>query len=299
MDLPVILDLDRSVLATAPASRIDLTRWHTAIRLGCSQGQFRRFANDLDSVLPTRHGPVLLGSGDFHHVTRALVARRPEHGLRVIVFDNHPDNMRFPFGIHCGSWVRDVAMMPHVSHVHMIGMTSADMRARHCWEHRMTPLIQRKLTYWTLGAAPRWLARMGLAHANCHFDSPDALIAAFEASMGASPAQPTYLSIDKDVLHDEEVTTNWDQGDMRMTHLMRAIAALRGQVVAADITGEISHVRYPQRWKRVISALDGQTAPIQSDELAAHQSRQGQCNLALLAALSEAMSRTSREHTLN
>ena len=63
---------------------------------------------------------VLLGSGDFHHLSLPLVeleARRQRSragSLRVVVLDNHPDNMRFPLGVHCGSWVGRAAALPGV-----------------------------------------------------------------------------------------------------------------------------------------------------------------------------------------
>ena len=63
-----------------------------------------------------------MGSGDFHHVSYLLIERLRRLGrqIQVVVFDNHPDNMRYPFGIHCGSWVWHVSRLPFVERVHVV-----------------------------------------------------------------------------------------------------------------------------------------------------------------------------------
>src|SRR5258708_28144195 len=68
-----------------------------------------------------------------------LMIRRPPRSTLfpyTTLFRSHPDNMRFPWGVHCGSWVRRVALHPAVSHVHVAGITSGDIgRAHRSEEH--------------------------------------------------------------------------------------------------------------------------------------------------------------------
>ena len=145
---PVILDFDGSVLPVAEGERrIPLGSWQEAIRFGCTRRAFSALEAHLEGVLPVDCGCAFMGSGDFHHVTliplRRLCRRLPPASLDVVVFDNHPDNMRYPFGIHCGSWVSHAALLPSVRRVHVIGITSGDIGLAHAWENRLTPFLRR------------------------------------------------------------------------------------------------------------------------------------------------------------
>lgn len=281
---PVILDFDHSVGDLPDALMIDLTDWQEAIRFGCSNRRMDALARKLDAELPTDYGTVFMGSGDFHHLSLPLIRRlRGKGPFQVVVLDNHPDNMRFPFGIHCGSWVRRVAALPFVNHVHVLGITSNDVGAAHAWENYLTPLYRGKLTNWCMDVDTRWATRIGLGRAFKVFATPDELIDAFLATLGSSPA-PTYLTIDKDALSPETARTNWDQGRLLESHLNAVIDALAGRLVGSDINGEVSAYEYSTPWKRWLSHADGQ-APVPESELAAWQEQQRALNRRLLARI--------------
>lgn len=282
---PVTLDLDGS-LGPMPGGCVLALRTHAdALRFACSSRALRRFAAVLENDMPSEHGTVFTGSGDFHHLSLPLIARAARrHGpLQVVVFDNHPDNMRFAFGVHCGSWVRRAVALPNVAHVHVVGITSIDIGLAHAWENRLWPLFARRLTYWSCGVDTSWTRWVGLRHACRAFDDMQDLLQAFAATMAVS-AHPVYLSIDKDVLSIDDVRTNWDQGRMREHELIAAITALRGRIVGSDITGEVSAAHYRQRWKRALSALDRQ-ASIPVDCLRRWQADQHALNLRLLPVI--------------
>ncbi len=284
---PLILDFDRSTGSVNNATVIDLADWQEQIRFGATHRQFQRFRAFLEPKLPHIYGTVLLGSGDYHHLSLPLIERiNTTQPFQVIVFDNHPDNMRFPFGVHCGSWVHRVAQLPQVSHVHVLGITSNDIGLAHAWENHWRPLLKGKLTYWCMDVDIGWAKIVGLAHAFRRFDNPDALITAFLAEQSASCA--TYLTIDKDVLAPEAAKTNWDQGKMLERHLMAVINSLNGQLIGSDITGEVSSYHYQSWWKRQLSALDEQPNIPESD-LKAWQQQHHQLNTRLLAALANSM----------
>lgn len=281
-----ILDLDGSVGTLPGAVRIDLRHWHDRLRFACSSAQLRAFDGVLHELLPAPSGPVFYGSGDFHHLSLALIQRvATRHGqpIRVLVLDNHPDNMRFAFGVHCGSWVARVAALPGVSRVDVAGITSHDIAAAHAWENRLLPLYRRNLHYWSIGVDVRWASRIGLGPAFRAFHDSDAMCAALVEEL-ASDHSPVYLSIDKDVLHPDEAHTNWDQGCLRSMQVLRIIQALRPCLLGSDVNGEVSLARYPQRWKRMLSALDRQQDP-DTTMLASWQAQQHVVNLALLQAL--------------
>lgn len=284
MASPVILDFDGSVGPLPDATVLPLGDWQERIRFGCGMRAYREFAQVLDRALPCPHGTVFLGSGDYHHVSHVLIARRDaKRPFKVVVLDNHPDNMRFPFGIHCGSWVRRVAALPWVCHVHVLGITSKDVGAAHAWENYFTPLLRGKLTNWCIGVDVRWAARLGLAQRFLAFDTAAELLDRFAETHRSDPA-PTYLTIDKDVLGEGEAHTNWDQGCMSEAEMLEAIALFRQRLIGSDVTGDVSNYRYRTGWKRWMSAMDGQP-DVRGAKLADWQRQQHALNLRLLDAL--------------
>ena len=282
---PVVLDIDGSVLPLGGERIIALRDWQEQLRFACSHAGLRRFAAALEQRMPARHGTVLLGSGDFHHLSYPLLWRLDaRHTSQLVVLDNHPDNMLFPWGVHCGSWVKRVAMHPAVSHVHVAGITSQDIGAAHAWENQLVPLRAGKLTYWSCGVDTSWAGRKGLGQALRSFDDLEALTQALSRTLSGAP-QPTYLSIDKDVFATDVVQTNWDQGQMREEQAAQIIQVLTGQMAGSDISGDISSWRYATWWKRLLSAGDGQDIQIDAAALAVAQAGQNDFTERLLARL--------------
>lgn len=287
MPTPLVLDFDGSVGALPGATVIDLRDRQEAIRFGCTLRRFREAVRAIEARMPAGHGTVFLGSGDYHHLSWPLIERKAAHApFEVVVFDNHPDNMRFPWGVHCGSWVRRVALLPCVARVRVLGIGSADVGAAHAWENYLSPLRKGKLEYWTVGVDTGWSRRLGLASAFRSFDAPAALIDRFvDEQRGAT--SPVYLSIDKDVLSPEVARTNWDQGQLTEHDLVRGIDALAGRLIGSDVTGDVSEYRYATWWKRKLSALDEQPA-IDPARLAQWQAQQHALNLRLLGRIAAA-----------
>src|SRR5215470_5731642 len=125
-----ILDLDGSLteqhdLLARHRPTVGSTReWGPAIRLACGFGRFRHFEQHLRDVLggatDDRPAVTLYGSGDFHHVSLALL-RRLRTPVNLLVLDNHPDWMRgLPF-LHCGTWLYHAARLPQVQRIFHVG----------------------------------------------------------------------------------------------------------------------------------------------------------------------------------
>ena len=261
---PLILDFDRSVPPLSEDEiRLDLHDFQESIRFACSSGTLKKFAARLEGLMPTEHGCVFLGSGDYHHLTlpllKRLIKKSPGRRIDLLLCDNHPDNMRYLFGIHCGSWVYHAARLEAVRHIHVLGISSGDIGLAHCWENHLWPLLKKKLTYWSVGRKPSWLELPGLAGCHKNFKNPDQLMEKFLPQ--AAKLRNIYLSIDKDVLRPEAVRTNWDQGTFEAGHLEALIKDRAGNILAADITGDVSIYRYKNKLKRWISLLDAQKAP--------------------------------------
>lgn len=283
VNTPLILDLDGSVRDIGVANRLPLDNWQERLRFSCSNSDLRRFDEYLSPALAVPHGTVLMGSGDFHHLSLPLVEHEArQRRLRVVVLDNHPDNMRFPFGVHCGSWVGRAARLPGVVDVHVVGISSMDAGGGHAWENQLGVLRSGRVHYWCVGVDTSWAAKRGITSLH-GFDSPQQLVADFIPAMASDPAA-VYFSIDKDVFAPEVVRTNWDQGRFRLDDALAIISALKPRIVASDITGEVSIHRYRSLFKRLLSRLDQQPDPSPS-EIDAWQREQAEVNRALIAAL--------------
>ena len=288
MKNPVVLDFDNSVGTFDNSINIDLSGWQDRIRYATTFANFRKLEMELEKQMPETYGPVFLGSGDYHHVSQLLVKHCHKHlkqePLTLIVIDNHPDNMRYPFGIHCGSWISHVASLPFVDHVHVVGITSGDIGVKHAVENRLKPLMSNKLTYWSTKVDVSWANILGLKNAFQTFANVDDMMSAFISSIYKENL-PVYLSIDKDALSPQFIHTNWDQGEMEPRHLTDLITNIGSRLRACDITGEVSNYTYHNFWKSLLSKLDGQTSV--SDELVTKwQKEQHELNSKLIETLS-------------
>lgn len=261
----VVLNFDNSTMPFDASLVIDLVGWQERIRFGCSWKNFKALSQELSNKLPVFHelGCVLMGSGDYHHITQLLLSRisAPIH---LIVCDNHPDNMRYPFGIHCGSWVYWASRLPQIQRIDVIGICSSDISLKHAWENHWSPLMNGKLHYWSIQQDASWMKWLGAKH-NFHYcESADSLMHSFINELNSIDI-PCYLSIDKDVLSETEVKTNWDQGQFLFKHLKQLIQTSHLKLIGADITGDVSAYQYQSRFKQFLSESDGQ------NELASEQ----------------------------
>jgi len=283
MSRPLILDFDGSA-GSLDGIVVDLRERQESIRFGCRLAVLRRLGDDLAPALSAMPPTVFLGSGDYHHVSYLLIERlhRLATPMQVVVFDNHPDNMRYPFGIHCGSWVSHVSRLPFVSCVHVVGITSADVEGFNVWQNHLAPLYSGRVRYWCVGSNLRGLRRLGIKGSHSFATMGD-LLDQFEDE-SRTWRQPVYLSIDKDVLSRDVLQTNWDQGVMTLEELELAIGMVKKLVIASDVTGEVSTYRFTTRYKRVLAALDHQPE-IPEGSLALWQAQHQAVNLRLLSML--------------
>jgi Arginase family len=282
---PLILNFDNSVWSLPGAQIIELGDLQEAIRFGCRKKVLLDLGKKIDTEIYSHHGLVFLGSGDYHHISYLLIERlrKLDTRIQVVVFDNHPDNMRYPFGIHCGSWVRHVSRLPFIAHVHVVGITSTDVEARQIWANYLMPLYSGKLTYWCVQRNLRALRNIGIRHCRT-FPSVATLTYDFVAMLEKTQ-EPIYLSIDKDVLAYDEVITNWDQGVMGIDDLIGVIKQIQGRILASDVVGEVSSYQYQSLFKRYLSNLDHQLV-IPEHSLINWQKQHQRVNLTLLSALS-------------
>jgi hypothetical protein len=146
-----VLDLDGSLTERSDLLHdrqlVPLRGWGPRLRLACSFGAFRHFEADLDDLLSTTdEAPALsfVGSGDFHHVSLALL-RRLQTPFNLLVLDNHPDWMRgLPF-LHCGTWLYHATKLPLCRSVFHVG-GDVDFDNRYRWMAPWPALRSGRLT---------------------------------------------------------------------------------------------------------------------------------------------------------
>jgi hypothetical protein len=262
-----VIDLDGSVVAQEPvATRLaggsadidDYRDLGAALRLWAWTGAFRRFGADLPSW---REGEVtMLGSGDYHHLTAALVAR-VETPFTLVHFDNHPDwAWTFPER-HCGSWINAALEMPALRRVITIGCCSDDLARPDRAGINLKALRSGRLTMHPWRRPPTRLrgaadpvpghevADGQLRWSN--LEDRDAEEACADILAGI-PTKDVWISIDKDVLAPGEAATNWDQGAMPLAWLTALVEAIAGahRILGVDLCGDFSPAghRHPMKW---------------------------------------------------
>jgi hypothetical protein len=303
-----ILDLDGSV--SGERSPPQDARWQSvrvvglrdlAARLRLWSGskaiaETRRRLQDI----PLQPDPTatLVGSGDFHHITPLLVERAREP-VTLIHFDNHPDWVRFAPRWHCGSWVNQALRSERVARVITIGPCSDDLvwpglkggnlRALASGRLRLFPWTHapsRVLRPMPDGPSYRFASRR-LVWNNLADLAPDQAARTILAQIAT---EAVWLTIDKDVLPEEEVVSNWDQGRMPLQAVLALIEAIgrRFRIAGADICGEYAEPRFDSALKRWEVRRDQPRRPPPD---AAALARNAEVNRQLLATIEQAARR--------
>lgn len=292
-----ILDLDGSIaaqksLASASDAVVHPAReWGPKIRLGCRFGRFRGFEQSIWAEANRLGSDALCafyGSGDFHHVSLALL-RRLMRPYNLLVLDKHPDWMRgVPF-LHCGTWLLHAARLPNVRQVFHVG-GDLDFDNAFRWLAPWSLLQSQKLVVFPAlrrfqaggwSQTPHTPVRVqGSAIDHRRMTQ---LLQPFAASLAR---WPLYISIDKDVLCRDEAIVNWDSGQLRLrelcTVLSAFISAAGGRLVGVDCLGDWSPVKMSGVFRRILHAVEHPSLNVDPSE-AAHTN--AAANLAILQCI--------------
>jgi hypothetical protein len=258
-----LLDFDGSVRPQTSLVRrfhlelADLYRWGPWLRLACRHGTFRRFERQLDALLgrPDDTSPTLafLGSGDFHHVTLALL-RRLRGPFNLLVIDKHPDWVRGVPLLHCGTWLAHALRLPNLQRVFHVG-GELDFDNRYRWLAPWGALRSGRVV--VVPARRRFhrgqwkdLAHHPLAQPGGPDTAGDALSENLNIYRAGLAQCPLYISVDKDAMTPAEAVVNWDSGSLNLRQVLGVVDwfldAARGRLAGADIVGDWSPVRL--RW---------------------------------------------------
>jgi hypothetical protein len=292
-----VIDLDGSLcrqnafLQRSQAQVHSAQSWGPLIRLACSFGRFRRF----EQALSHEDGPTLTfyGSGDFHHVSLALV-RRLRTPINLLVLDNHPDWMRgVPF-LHCGTWLYRAARLPHVERIFHVG-GDVDFDNYYQWMAPWRLLRSGKISVFPSRRRFHRSAWCRVPHEPLRSEgSPAVLDRRLEQILRPFHAElarrPLYISLDKDVMRQEEATVNWDSGHLSLADvgciLSAFLNAAGGRLAGMDVTGDWSPVQL-RGWLRHLMHLT-EHPRLQSDAAKATQTNET-TNLALLRVVEDAL----------
>lgn len=165
----------------------------------------------------SRKGITFVGTGNYHYVSYLLLKEIVEP-FTLVLFDYHTDLLPGIDGsdlISCGSWVlRSLEELLHLQQVIIVGANQ-----------ELESIIPPGYT----GKVRLYSRQMVRSKQNCWKDI-----------VAAIATEAVYISIDKDVLTEDEAITNWDQGDMTLDRLLFIIRQIsrHKRLLGLDVCGE-------------------------------------------------------------
>lgn len=153
-------------------------------------------------------------SGNYHYLT-AIYLTKIKEPFSLVVFDHHTDMQETAFFsiLSCGGWVLDVLdNNEYLKEVLIVGVNDELVE-------NVDEKYKDKVTFIKKSELEEKIDKVKNYKAN----------------------YPLYISIDKDVLKEECVNTNWDQGDLDIVNLLECLHALKtnNKLVGVDVCGEI------------------------------------------------------------
>ena len=197
----------------------------------------------------------LLGSGDYHHFSLALINEH-RNPLTVVLFDNHPDWMKPPHQYHCGTWVYQLARLPQVERIVIVGLESGDINGKQFAAGDVESYASGKIVLLPFRAVEAMIPGKGIVSLSSKLQED--LSSGITEILDAISTKEVYVSVDKDCLRSEDACTNWEQGTLPLGVVLKCIEAIRGKhrVIGADTVGDYSQPRFLSPLKWIGSLLD-------------------------------------------
>jgi hypothetical protein len=285
-----VLDLDGSLPPQEPlrggqsSPPVDFRLWGPRIRMACGLRTFQAFADHVATALEPDDRPkfVLFGSGDFHHVTLALLQRltRPFH---LLVLDKHPDWVRgVPF-LHCGTWLTRALRLPNLGRVFHVG-GDLDFDNHYAPFAPWRELLSGRIRVIPARRSFRGFGWNRISHEPLLTDSgeplADRLARLLQPDCRDLAARPLYVTLDKDVLTADTAVVNWDSGYLSLNHVLTVLdvftSAAGGRFAGADLLGDWSPVRMSGWGRRLLDLTEHPPLVIDPAEAADRNRRTNQ-----------------------
>ncbi len=280
-----VFDLDGSILSQRKLLKLyrpqvySFPGWGPRLRLGCRMRRFERFERALSQKLggqiDTEPQVTFIGSGDFHHVSLALL-RRQARPINLLVIDNHPDWMRGVPILHCGTWLYHAAQLPQVKQIFHVG-GDVDFDNYFHWFAPWEAIERGKIVVlpgirrfrgW------RW-AKVGndpllwKSQSAAPYSLPPGRLKEFLRPYRQDLAcRPLYISLDKDVISAQAAPVNWDSGHLTVLQtravLEAFLMAADGIVAGIDVVGDWSPVRLQGIFRRLLHITEHPSLRIES-----------------------------------
>ena len=155
-----------------------------------------------------------LDSGNYHYMT-SFWCRKIKKPFRLIVFDHHTDMQDPAFGdiLSCGGWISFcLRRLPALKEVILIGPAEEDLQ----------------------GIDPQLRPRLKYIPEKC-LSKPAEDTEPFINEI-LSDHLPVYISVDKDILSQEDASTSWTQGHVSRTDLLSFLESLFRLMHAMDVS---------------------------------------------------------------
>jgi hypothetical protein len=237
------------------------------IRLACLHRAFDSFEKALGPLLggefDERPALTFYGSGDFHHVTLALL-RRQTVPFNLLVLDKHPDWVRgIPF-LHCGTWLAHALRLPLLQNIFHVGgeldfdnyfRWMAPWGALHSGKIIVLPAIRRfESGHWK-----------DVPHSSLRIDGetvlkPERLEMLLRPQQQQLSVYPLYISLDKDVMPAADAAVNWDSGHLNLVEVCTVLQVFlkmaQGRLLGMDLLGDWSPVRISGWLRRCLHRIE-------------------------------------------
>lgn len=165
----------------------------------------------------TPEGIHFIDSGNYHYITKFWTDKIKKN-FDLIVFDHHTDMKESMFWnlLSCGSWVKEVLdTNTYVKKVILIGPAGKYINQ-----------IEDKYRNKVIALNEEEIKNKDIS----------------QLAESLDIKEPIYISIDKDILDEKEIKTNWDQGSFSLKELEEIIKNIINSkdVIGIDICGECS-----------------------------------------------------------
>ena len=184
----------------------------------CDEEGARLLKNKIKDFTPD--GIHFIDSGNYHYISEFWIDKIKKP-FDLIVFDHHTDMKESMFLglLSCGSWVKDVLDTNHyINKVILIGPARK-------YRNQIEDKYNNKVIV---------------------IDEDDLRKRdAKDIANILNIKEPVYISVDKDILSENVIETNWDQGNLSLKELKDILKKImnKEEVIGVDICGEPDNVQ--------------------------------------------------------